>query len=91
VTLLKQCTIKGVTVCLPSEESPEQIENQLGALNIPVQIVSLPDRNGLNSYLNRHELGAFQRLLPKAELAKRSTACCAAGSKRHALVARLYR
>jgi len=70
LALLKQCAIKGITVCLPGGESPEQIEGQLGALNIPVQIVSLPGRDDLNSYLNRHEIGAFQKLLPKSEPAK---------------------
>jgi DNA primase len=67
VALLGQCAIKGVTLCLPGGESSEGIEGQLAALNIPVQIASLPGREDLNSYLSRHEIGAFQKLLPKNE------------------------
>lgn len=77
LALLQQCAVKHATLCLPGGENTEQVESQLTALNIPVQIISLPDRSDLNSYLNRHEIGAFQKLLPKSELAKAvaSTEC----------------
>jgi DNA primase len=82
LTLLKQSTVKGITVCLPGGESSEQIESQLVALNISVQIVSLPGRDDLNSYLNRHEIGAFQKLLPKSEPAKPVASATAATRRR---------
>ena len=65
LALLGQCAVKGVTLCLPSGESHEEIERQLGALNVPVEIVTLPGREDLNHYLARHEIGAFQKLLPR--------------------------
>ena len=65
VTLLGQCAVKGVTLCLPGGELHEPIERQLAALNIPVEIVTLPGQEDLNGYLTRHEIGAFQKLLPK--------------------------
>ena len=73
VALLGQCAVKGVTLCLPGGESADQLESQLAALNIAVQIVGLPGREDLNSYLCRHEIGAFQKLLPKNEPAKRTS------------------
>jgi hypothetical protein len=75
--LLGQCTIESVTLCLPSGESTEAIESQLAALHIPAQTVCLPDGGDLNGYLNRHEIGDFQKLLPKVEAAsKPDTADC---------------
>jgi DNA primase len=70
VALLGQCAVKGVTLCLPGGESSEEVEGQLAALNISVQIASLPAGEDLNSYLSRHEIGAFQTLLPKNEPVK---------------------
>ena len=65
LSLLGQCAVKGVTLCLPSGETHEPIERQLAALNIRVEIVTLPGRGDLGDYLARHEIGAFQTLLPK--------------------------
>lgn len=77
LALLGQCAIKGVTLCLRGGESIERIEGQLTALHIPVQAACLPDGQDLNTYLSRHEIGSFQRLLPKIESAKarESTDC----------------
>lgn len=76
LAVLGQCTIKGVTLCLRSGESTEAIESQLAALHIPAQTICLPDGEDLNGYLNRHEIGDFQKLLPKAETSKSDTADC---------------
>lgn len=74
--LLGQCAIKGTTLCLPGGESTERLENQLAALHIPTRTVCLPDGEDLNGYLNRHEIGDFQKLLPKAEASAPDTAGC---------------
>ena len=65
LALLGQCAVKGITICLPGGESAEAIEGQLAALQIPVEFANLPGREDLNHYLARHEIGAFQQLLPK--------------------------
>jgi DNA primase len=67
LALLGKCAVKGITLCLRGGDSPDRIESQLAALNIPVEIAGLPGREDLNSYLNRHEIGALQKLLPKGE------------------------
>ena len=70
LALLGKCAIKGVTLCLRGGESTQHIETQLAALHIPADMARLPDGQDLNAYLNRHEIGAFQKLLPKAAPAK---------------------
>ncbi len=70
LTLLGQCSIKGVTLCFRGGESTQVIERQLAALHIPVDVAVLPDGEDLNSYLDHHEIGAFRKLLPRASAVK---------------------
>lgn len=75
LAVLGKGTAKAVTLCLrDSDRRGPAIEKQLAALGIAVQAVALPENQDVNTFLARHEIGAFKALLPKAKAATKEAA-----------------